>query len=73
MVCPILLVVSLLRYPRGILNFSLFYLALSASFRGRSLRGCVLNLPVGYMGYVMKEDKRPFTEEEVRQKISFYD
>ena len=55
------------------LNFSLFYLALSASFRGRGLRGCVLNLPVGYMGYVMKEDKRPFTEEEVRYKISFYD
>ncbi|CAH3153006.1 unnamed protein product [Porites evermanni] len=40
--------------------------ALSASFRGRGLRGCVLNLPVGYMGYVMKEEKRPFTEEEDR-------
>jgi len=40
--------------------------ALSASFRGRSLKGCVLNLPAGYTGYVMKEEKRPFTEEEDR-------
>ena len=42
-----------------------FSLALSASFRGRSLKGCSLNLPVGYTGFVMKEEKRPFTEEEV--------
>ena len=41
-------------------------LALSTSFRGRGLKGCVLNLPAGYTGYVMKEEKRPFTEEEVR-------
>ncbi|XP_068672387.1 ribonuclease H2 subunit C-like [Montipora foliosa] len=40
--------------------------ALSASFRGRSLKGCVINLPAGYTGYVMKEEKRPFTEEEDR-------
>lgn len=40
--------------------------ALSASFRGRSLKGCSLNLPVGYTGFVMKEEKRPFTEEEDR-------
>lgn len=40
--------------------------ALSASFRGRGLQGCVLNLPAGYTGYVMKEEKRPFTDEEDR-------
>ncbi|KAJ7371132.1 Ribonuclease H2 subunit C [Desmophyllum pertusum] len=41
--------------------------ALSASFRGRDLKGCVVNLPAGYTGYVMKEDKRPFTDEEDRE------
>lgn len=40
--------------------------ALSASFRGRSLKGSVINLPAGYTGYVMKEEKRPFTDEEDR-------
>ncbi|KAL9956770.1 hypothetical protein ACROYT_G038303 [Oculina patagonica] len=40
--------------------------ALSASFRGRGLNGCVVNLPAGYTGYVMKEEKRPFTDEEDR-------
>lgn len=40
--------------------------ALNASFRGRGLKGCVLNLPAGYTGYVMKEEKRPLTEEEDR-------
>ena len=47
------------------LHILVMYLALSASFRGRSLKGCVLNLPAGYTGYVMKEEKRPFTDEEV--------
>lgn len=45
---------------------------MSASFRGRSLNGCVLNLPAGYTGYVMKEDKRPFTDEEVRNECLDY-
>lgn len=45
------------------------FLALTASFRGRGLQGCVLNLPAGYTGYVMKEEKRPFTDEEVRTKF----
>ena len=49
------------------LPFPILCLALSASFRGRGLKGCVLNLPAGYTGYVMKEEKRPFTEEEVRR------
>lgn len=40
--------------------------ALSASFRGRSLKGCVLNVPAGYTGFVMKEGRRPITDEEDR-------
>lgn len=40
--------------------------ALSASFRGRGLKGCVLNIPTGYSGFVMKEGRRPITDEEDR-------
>ena len=44
------------------------FLALSASFRGRGLKGCVLNIPTGYSGFVMKEGRRSITDEEVSIK-----
>ncbi|XP_038073972.1 ribonuclease H2 subunit C-like [Patiria miniata] len=39
---------------------------LSATFRGRTLCGQVLNVPTGYTGLVLKENQRPFMEEEDR-------
>ncbi|XP_002741115.1 ribonuclease H2 subunit C-like [Saccoglossus kowalevskii] len=39
---------------------------MSSSFRGRGLNGKHLDLPDGYTGIVLKEDKKPFLEEEDR-------
>ncbi|XP_031567516.1 ribonuclease H2 subunit C-like [Actinia tenebrosa] len=39
---------------------------LSGSFRGRILKGTTVSLPVGYNGYVLKEDRKPYTDEEDR-------
>lgn len=39
---------------------------LTASFRGRPLNGQALRLPAGYTGFVLKESRRPFVEEEDR-------
>ncbi|KAM5138550.1 ribonuclease H2 subunit C [Mantella aurantiaca] len=36
------------------------------SFRGRILRGQEVTVPDGYMGIVLKEDNKPFSEEEDR-------
>ncbi|CAI9620026.1 unnamed protein product, partial [Staurois parvus] len=36
------------------------------SFRGRMLRGQEVAVPEGYMGIVLKEDNKPFSEEEDR-------
>lgn len=36
------------------------------SFRGRVLRGQEVTVPEGYMGIVLKEDNKPFSEEEDR-------
>lgn len=56
----------ILKLVNMVINVGCVYsLALNASFRGRGLQGCVLNLPVGYTGYVMKEERRPLTDEEV--------
>ena len=41
----------------------------SASFRGRGLKGSELKLPPGYTGYVLKEDKTPLNDEEVRTGV----
>ncbi|XP_022331402.2 ribonuclease H2 subunit C-like [Crassostrea virginica] len=37
-----------------------------ASFRGRPLNGKIENVPSGYTGIIMKEHRRPFSEEEER-------
>ncbi|XP_072277418.1 ribonuclease H2 subunit C [Pyxicephalus adspersus] len=36
------------------------------SFRGRMFRGQEVTVPQGYMGIVLKEDNKPFSEEEDR-------
>ncbi|XP_018408381.1 PREDICTED: ribonuclease H2 subunit C [Nanorana parkeri] len=36
------------------------------SFRGRIFRGQEVTVPEGYMGLVLKEDNKPFSEEEDR-------
>lgn len=39
---------------------------LTATFRGRPLNGKIERVPSGYTGIIMKEQRRPFTEEEER-------
>ncbi|KXJ27137.1 ribonuclease H2 subunit C [Exaiptasia diaphana] len=39
---------------------------LEASFRGRCLKGSTINVPVGYTGYVFKEERKPITDQEDR-------
>lgn len=44
------------------------------SFRGRSLKGEVVTIPKGYVGLILKEDHKPYSEEEdrtVRIKSTF--
>ncbi|XP_062587130.1 ribonuclease H2 subunit C-like [Saccostrea cucullata] len=41
----------------------------TACFRGRTLNGKVENVPSGYSGIIMKEPRRPFSEEEERNAI----
>lgn len=44
------------------------------SFRGRSLKGEEVTIPKGYVGLVLKEDHKPYSEEEdrtVRIKSTF--
>lgn len=44
---------------------------LSATFRGRELRGKLVSIPEGYTGLVLQEPNRPFTEDQDRHlKIS---
>ncbi|XP_071080171.1 ribonuclease H2 subunit C-like [Haliotis cracherodii] len=40
--------------------------ALTASFRGRPLNGQEVTLPSGYTGIVVKENRKPVTEDEDR-------
>ncbi|CAB4022296.1 Ribonuclease H2 subunit C [Paramuricea clavata] len=41
------------------------------SFRGRILQGETMNVPEGYYGYVLTEDRKPVTDEEDRSfKVS---
>ena len=44
---------------------TLFIVVLSASFRGRGLKGVAVQLPAGFSGYVVKEEKKAITDEEV--------
>ncbi|EDO28923.1 predicted protein [Nematostella vectensis] len=37
---------------------------ISASFRGRKLRGAVMQPPAGYSGFILREDRQPTTEEQ---------
>uniref|UniRef100_A0A8W8HVV2 Uncharacterized protein n=1 Tax=Magallana gigas TaxID=29159 RepID=A0A8W8HVV2_MAGGI len=39
---------------------------LTATFRGRPLNGKIERVPSGYTSIIMKEQRRPFTEEEER-------
>ena len=38
---------------------------------GRGLKGSVLKLPTGYTGCVMKEERKPLTDEEVKDIVVY--